>query len=212
MKTWPSITIPNPIDTEFWKNENKNLARIKLCIPKDEVVLAFGSSNALQEYNKGFDLLSEALKKIKLENKIKIRLLIFGEKKNKNFSFYFPSEFCGYLNDEKLKTMYSAVDAVIIPSRQEAFGQIACEASACETPVIAFETSGLRDIIKHRHSGYLAKKYNTDDLADGIKWILQNKQIKSFGKNGRNHIKQNFEKKLIGNKYLEIYKKISESR
>lgn len=63
---------------------------------------------------------------------------------------------------------------MIVPSRQEAFGQTASEAMACETPALAFAHTGLLDIIDNKINGYLAEPYDTDDLAHGIEWILNN--------------------------------------
>jgi glycosyltransferase involved in cell wall biosynthesis len=209
MHNWPTKTIPNAIDTKFWKSINKKEARHFFNLPNDHFILAFGSSNANQELHKGFDLLLEALQKIQQENLVKIQLIIFGQKKpKKKISLDIPVHNAGYLNDVNLKKLYNAANAVVVPSRTESFGQIACEASACETPVVSFDTGGLRDIIKHHTTGYLAKGFNTDDLSHGIKWVLENAEIKKLGYNGRRHIVNNFDCNLVAKKYAEIYNKV----
>ena len=206
MKNWPCKTIPNVIDTKFWKPEDKSLSRQMLNLPKKDFILAFGSFNANQEYHKGFDLLLEALKKIQKENLIKFHLIIFGQKKSQNkISLNIPLHNMGQLDDLKLKKLYSAVDAVVVPSRLEAFGQIASEASACGTPVVSFNTSGLKDIIIHHKTGYLAKQFDIEDLSQGIKWVLENSEIKQLGHNARKHVINNFNSNLIAKKYLETY-------
>jgi glycosyltransferase involved in cell wall biosynthesis len=209
MKSWPSKTIPNAIDVDFWKPINKYSARHSLNLPQKSYIVAFGSSNANEEPHKGFDLLLKALQKIEKENLIKLHLIIFGQKKKqKKTGLTMPVYNAGYLNDTNLKKLYNAVDAVIVPSRLESFGQIACEASACETPVISFDTSGLKDIIKHRLTGYLAKKFDTEDLSFGIKWVLKNSKIKQLGYYARKYVINNFNKNLIAKKYLETYLKV----
>jgi glycosyltransferase involved in cell wall biosynthesis len=168
--------------------------------------LAFGSFNANQEYHKGFDLLLEALQKIQKENLIKFHLIIFGQKKSQNkISLNIPLHNMGHLDDLKLKKLYSAVDAVVVPSRLESFGQIASEASACGTPVVSFNTSGLKDIIIHHKTGYLAKQFDIEDLSQGIKWVLENSEIKQLGHNARKHVINNFNSNLVAKKYLETY-------
>ena len=72
MKNWPTKTIPNSIDTEFWKPLNKNEAREKFKLSKDNFILGFGSNKANYEYHKGFDLLVESLKKISNQDKKKL--------------------------------------------------------------------------------------------------------------------------------------------
>lgn len=59
-----------------------------------------------------------------------------------------------------------------VPSRLETFGQTASEAHACGTPVVAFNTGGLADIVAHRETGYLATPFDAQDLATGIEWVL----------------------------------------
>lgn len=209
MKNWPCKTIPNVINTSLWKPEDKSLSRKILNLPKKDFILAFGSFNANQEYHKGFDLFQKALQKIQRENLIKFHLIIFGQKKtNNNLNLKIPLHNLGYLNEVKLKKLYSAADAVVVPSRLEAFGQIASEASACGTPVVSFNTSGLKDIIIHRKTGYLAKKFDIEDLSKGIRWVLENSKIEQLGYNARKHVTDNFRSDIVANKYLETYREV----
>ena len=209
MRGWPCKTIPNTIDTNFWKPTIKYLARRSLNFPQKSYILAFGSSNAIQEPHKGFDLLLEALQKIKKEKLINLELVIFGQKKiSRSIQLDIPFYNIGFLKNVDLKELYNAVDAVVVPSRLEAFGQIASEASACETPVIAFNTSGLKDIVIHKVTGYLAKQFEVEDLSKGIVWVLENSEIKQLGYNARKHVLDNFSNNLVAKKYLETYKEI----
>jgi len=209
MKNWPCKTIPNVIDTNFWTPVDKGLSRKILNLPKEDYILAFGSFNANQEYHKGFDLFQEALQNVQRQNLIKFHLVIFGQKKpQNNISLNIPLYNMGHLNELELKNLYNAVDAVVVPSRLESFGQIASEASACETPVIAFNASGLKDIIIHKITGYLAKQFDIEALSKGIVWVLENSEIKRLGHNARKHVKDNFGNNLVAKKYLETYKEI----
>jgi glycosyltransferase involved in cell wall biosynthesis len=38
--------------------------------------------------------------------------------------------------------------------------------------VAAFNTGGLPDIVEHERTGYLAKAFESEDLAQGIAWVL----------------------------------------
>lgn len=46
------------------------------------------------------------------------------------------------------------------------------EALACVTPVVAFNTGGIPDLVKHKLTGYLAEYKSSKSLAQGIEWIL----------------------------------------
>jgi glycosyltransferase involved in cell wall biosynthesis len=101
-------------------------------------------------------------------------LVVFGQHAPRSpSSLGLPIHYTGHLHDDRsLRVLYSAADAMVVPSRQEAFGQTASEAHACGTPVVAFNTGGLADIVEHQSTGYLSKAFDTEDLAQGITWVL----------------------------------------
>ena len=83
MKDWPVSVIPNCLDTEIWKPEDKKLARNLLGLPKDEFIIAFGTYGANSEYHKGFDLLAEALNHLR-DDRNNAMLAIYGQTTPKN--------------------------------------------------------------------------------------------------------------------------------
>ena len=50
------------------------------------------------------------------------------------------------------------------------------EALACGTPCVAFKIGGMPDLIEHKQNGYLAHPLATEDLAQGIAWVLESRQ------------------------------------
>ena len=89
----------------------------------------------------------------------------------------FPVHYTGHLHDDlSLRALCSAADVMVVPSRQEAFGQTASEAHACGTPVVAFNTGGLPDIGDDRVTGALADPFDPVSFASCIRWVLEDEQ------------------------------------
>lgn len=210
MSNWPVTIIPNLINTDNWKPRDKNIARKDLKLPLDIPLIIFGTLGANTAHHKGFDLLIETLNNIKNNDYLKnINLVIFGENTLKHKpKINIPIHFLGHLNDEKLINLYSAADLTVIPSRQEAFCQTASESHACGTPVVAFNVGGLTDIVDHLKTGYLAKAFDTVDLARGISWVLQNNTQSSLSDQARDRAIQKFSQKVLVEKYQNIYNTI----
>jgi glycosyltransferase involved in cell wall biosynthesis len=227
MADWPVTVIPNALDTDLWQPVDRRFARELLGLNPNSSVVLFGAIGGTKLFHKGFDLLKAALSRLCGEGK-DLSLLIFGQLAPREpEQFGFPTHYMGHLSDDlSLKILYSAADVLVNPSRQEAFGQTASEAQACGTPVVAFDNSGLADIVLHKQTGYLAKAFDPEDLARGILWVLQHEQCpsKSAGNNGgktaqveqsvplsanaRFYAVRRFSYSAVSAQYADLYRKV----
>ena len=207
MKNWKVSVVPYAIDTDYWKPLNKNMSRKKFNLPNNVNLILFGAPGGGKDPRKGYDLLLKALEYLKIEN---IELVLFGQSKpTENEKLKFPIHYMGEIFDDKnLQELYSAADVMVVPSRQDNLPNTALEAQACGTPVVAFNTGGLPDIISHQKTGYIAKAFDTNDMAKGILWVLDNYKNINFEVNAREQILQKFSEKNISNSYEDIYKNI----
>lgn len=173
MQEWPVSVIPNAIDTEAWRPIDKALARKILRLPIEGPLLLFAATYGTRPPRKGFDLLQDALNQLRGEV-LGLELVVVGQLAPKEpMNLGFPIHYTGHLHDDvSLNLYYSAADAVIVPSRQDNLPNSGVEALACGTPVVAFNTGGLPDIVEHKKTGYLAKPFDAQDLACGILWVL----------------------------------------
>jgi glycosyltransferase involved in cell wall biosynthesis len=207
MGDWPVTAIPNPIDTEVWRPVDKLRARQLLNLPPSTPILLFGALGGDEDPRKGFGLLRDALQH--LRGRVDgLELIVFGQlAPSQETPLGFAVRHIGYLHDdEKLRLLYSAADAVAVPSRLEVFGQTASEAHACGTPVVAFNTGGLADIVAHRQTGYLAKPFDVQDLAAGIEWVLGAKASgPDLGIAARERACLLWDSHVVARQYAELY-------
>ena len=132
-------------------------------------VILFGAPN-LNVFRKGGDLLVRALENLPCLKKE----ACWSRLVRRVSSDAFTTLDVGSIHDEEhIAELYSMADVMCVPSRMETFGQTALEAQACGTPVVAFNTSGLPEVVSHLKTGYLASAFDARNFALGIEWVLE---------------------------------------
>lgn len=196
-------TIPNPLDRNIFFKHDKKLSRKLLSLDENVIYLGFGAVNAKSDQRKGWQYLNQAIQKLMIDYP-NVKCVIFGASSSDTENI----KYLGKINDEQtLSLMYNAIDLMVVPSEQEAFGQTASEAISCGTPVIAFRKTGLKDIVQHKKTGYLAEfnENPADSLYEGIIWCINNlNHINNFD-SGNESKKWSYENvsTLYSNVYLE---------
>ena len=201
------INLPNPINTEIFKPLDKDHARLLWNLPQDKKLILFGAMGATSDPRKGFIELKRAIKKL---NDTDFELVIFGSSEPENSqNFGFTTHYVGRLSDDvSLVTLYNAVDVMVVPSLQENLSNVILESLACGLPVIGFDIGGNSDMIEHKKNGYLAKPFDSNDLAVGINWVLCHPKYKKLSKLVRDMIMFEFSDKVVAKKYIALYKSI----
>ncbi len=208
LKNKTHINLPNPIDTNIFKPFDKEKSRELWSLPKDKKLVLFGAIGVTSDQRKGFKELNEAM--MKIEKSDNIEFVIFGSSRPKNeTNFEFKTHYLGSLSDDvSLVTLYSAVDVMIVPSLQENLSNAIMESLACATPVVGFDIGGNSDMIEQKQTGYLAKPFDTADLASGVEWIVNNKNYDKLCKNAREKVMREFDSIIVARKYISVYEGI----
>lgn len=197
------VKIPNLVGTKPFKPVNKQFAREILGLDTSGTIILFGAASPLSPY-KGWNYLIKALEHLKSqENTDNITVAIFGSDYDEGIASAIPfkTNFLGRLRDEySTATAYNAADVFVAPSLAETFGLVILEAMRCKTPVAAFDTGGVSDIIEHKKNGYLANYKDAEDLAKGIQFCLNEKL--------NVEVTPDLDADTIVNQHISLYKKL----
>ncbi|MEO1433793.1 MAG: glycosyltransferase family 4 protein [Cyanobacteria bacterium J06633_8] len=206
--------IPHGLNTQKFRPIKQTVAREILGLPQNKKLILFGAIEATSDRNKGFHLLQPALQQLSQSGtNVNTEIVIFGASQPENPpELGFKTHYLGHLYDDtSLAAVYSAADVMLVPSLQESFGQTASESLACSTPVVAFNATGLKDIISHQECGYLAQPYDVDDFAKGIAWVLENPQRhEKLSFYAREKAQREFTLELQAKRYSTLFEQCSE--
>ena len=197
---YPCVVINNGVEKEKFVPIPINIAREALNIPKDSRVFLFVAQN-IHDKRKGLKELINALENLNMPNTLLVCLGTFHSVPESSVQIRCE----GFVSNNRLQSLfYSAADYFVMPSFAEAFGQVALEALACGTPLIAFPNDGAHDLITSEN-GVLCQDFTVDSLVEGIK-IAMNEEYDRM--KIREDAIRRFSYDKIGKQYLELYEKI----
>ena len=132
--------------------------------------------------------------------------------KARNFGLEKNVVFKGYVSERELQLYYNCADIFVCPSVwNEPFGMVLIEALGYKKPVVASRVGGIPEIIIDQKTGLLTQPGDSVDLSNKIVRLLDNPTLgKEMGANGRKMVEEHFSFRAIGNRCLEIYKKVLE--
>lgn len=205
----PIEVIPNGLDTQQYKPIPRQIARELLNLPQDKQLILFGAMYPNSDRRKGFYLLQQALQSLrKTEWRNQIEIAIFGASRPQEpVELGLKSHYLGRLSDEiSLAVVYAAADVFVAPSTQDNLPNTVMEAIACGTPCVAFNIGGMPELIEHQDNGYLAQALDSEDLAQGILWILENKERhQKLCDRARQKAEQEFTLEIQARRYESLY-------
>lgn len=198
-------TISNNINTKEFLPIDKAQARKMLGLKSEKKIVLIGSTR-LTDFYKGFSLFRESLRYLDLSD---IHLVVFGKAAEQEMQeLNVEYTILGKLTDTiALRLAYSAADVFVAPSRMDAFGKTLAESLACGTPVVCFDATGPKDIVKHKETGYKAVPFEPEDLATGIDWILSRSkdEYQKISSISRTRAVEEYDSTVIAKQYRELY-------
>jgi len=203
--------LPNGINVDYWKPDKTDV------ISKESDLVFVGNLvDKSQIKNKGIKFLYEAIKILKENNNLNVKLLVIGHanmyllKKmiapdiEKYFNFY------GFLeNYNIIKTIIQKSRIYVLPSISEGMPNSLMEAMALEMPCIASNVGGVPELIEHNVDGLIFEPKNAKKLADLISLLLEDENLqKKLGINARKKMVNKFNWNQIIKKLEMLYGKL----
>lgn len=110
------------------------------------------------------------------------------------------------LSETEMIQLYQSCDVTVSLSRHEGFGYTALEAMACGRPVVAFNVTGLRDVVEHGVTGVLCTPDNVREIADACMRLVNDPvTARAMGQAGRRRALTRFSATRAAEQYIELY-------
>ena len=179
------VTVAPGVDLEHFRPGEATLARTKLGVPPDAVLLLF--VGRIQPLKAPDVLLHAAARMLQADPSLRDRLVVavVGGPSGSGLAHptalqdlahalgiadlvRFETPQGGAFQRDRLRDWYRAADVVAVPSHNESFGLVALEAQACGTPVVATDVGGLRTTVCDGVSGLLVAGHSADSWAAAL--------------------------------------------
>lgn len=207
----PLDIIPTGCDSRQFYPVAQQACREALGLPRDSCVVLVGATSMRTQW-KGVDLFVQGSKlafgAFPPKNPAKPRILTFGADAFSEMELegLVDIEHLGAVRDKRLmRIIYNAADVFVAPSRMENLANTVLESLACGTPVVAFDIGGMPDAIEHEKNGFLARPFDTEHLAEGIRFVLSRRGDPSMRLAAREKMLRDFSLDREIDLYIDLY-------
>ncbi len=113
---------------------------------------------------------------------------------------------------ESFVELLAASDVFLLPSEQESFGLAALEAMSCGVPVVASDTGGIPEQVKHGAWGYLAPVGEVEAMARHVLSLVEEpERWGHFSRAARQQVLERFQLGPAIDRYEAIYRRLTSS-
>ncbi len=203
------VVVPNPIDTEKFRQVEKGFFKKHLGIAEDKIILLTVCRLGKE---KNLDFLIKSFKKISTKAPEAIFVIVGdGPEKDhlaalvKKLKLTDKVILTGFLAAEQMPEVYSASDIFLFASTSETQGMIIPEAAACGLPLVVVKDEAYSEALKNGVNGYETAG-NMNDFSEKVLELVENKDKRlAFGQASQEIIAENFDPEKIIKDLLAVY-------
>ena len=114
--------------------------------------------------------------------------------------------------DEVLKQAYSAADLFVMPNipvegDMEGFGIVLLEANMAQTPAVAADLEGIKDVIEQGKNGYRVPTREANQFAETVNQLLSD-NLEQFSRQTRSYVQEQFSWDHVAQQYIDFFQTI----
>jgi len=203
------VKIMLAVDATIFKPGEKSLARKTFNLSPSAKIIFAGSQDVTEE-RKGYHYFIESLEKLNellTPNERENIIVLLAGHINKKIEIPFKMKCVGFLSEELLVKAYQSSDLFLCASIEDSGPVMINQAVMCGTPVVSFNMGVAPDLVITGETGYLAKLRDSEDLAKGIRLIIEmdNTSYDTMSKNCRELGLNDCHPFTQSNKFFELF-------
>lgn len=198
--------IQNPVPKFFFETSQIDSTKKALGFHTQLPIVLCCAAN-LNEERKGARFLDAILNHSILE---KIQLVLLGACNLPAASRHENVHNIGFIRDEiTLRMVYSAADMLVHLAPIDNLPNTIAESLAAGTPVLAFNTGGIPEMVQTGKSGWLVEEITGRALLVKLEEIISENSFLPLRDSTQSYAKKLFDEELIANQYFKLFKSLS---
>ncbi len=201
--------IPNFIDPRVYRREKQPCHRATLAPGGERIVMHISNFRNVKRIPDVVEVFA------RIQREVPARLVMVGDGPDRPRGVERAEElgvsdrvlFLG--KHASVDELLACADLFLLPSRNESFGLAALEALACGVPVIATDTGGLPELVRHGETGFLFPLGAVEEMGDAGAALLKDFDLWArFSQAARADAVERFSSDRVVPRYEELYRDV----
>lgn len=193
--------INNPIPDSYFSPKDRLACKRALELKEEKTIILCIAGN-LKEERKGGIILNSILSE---EWGSDAEFLLIGNG-DPHHTYSENVKSLGFIKDEiSLQMAYHAADLVLHPAPVDNLPNTVAESLSCGTPVLAFDTGGLPEMVIPQKSGWLVPTSDHSAIISTLRDVLDTKSYSDLRNSSRNTAYEKFQQSKIGKEYKDLF-------